>query len=164
MDDFTPENIFNGDETGLYFRCFPDKGYSIKGTDLPGGKKAKDRITVMLCANMSGTEKDPLLAIGKSKQPRSFPKVLSKLPIRYEATKNAWMTGIHLREVDKKVDSSLRMNKRNICLLADNCSAHPKSVSLTNICLKFLPANTTSIMQPMDMGVIKNWKAHYKSA
>ncbi|KAI6649845.1 Tigger transposable element-derived protein 4-like [Oopsacas minuta] len=55
------------------------------------------------------------------------------------------------------------MNKRNICLLVDNCSAHPKSVSLTNICLKFLPANTTSIMQPMDMGVIKNWKDNYKS-
>ncbi|KAI6655388.1 Tigger transposable element-derived protein 4-like [Oopsacas minuta] len=63
MDDFTPENIFNAEETGLYSRSFPDKGYSIKGTDLPGGQKAKDRITVTLCANMSGTEKYPSLLL-----------------------------------------------------------------------------------------------------
>ncbi|KAI6658851.1 Tigger transposable element-derived protein 4-like isoform X4 [Oopsacas minuta] len=148
---------------GCISDVFLIKGYSIKGTDLPGGKKAKDRITVMLCANMSGTEKYPLLAIGMSKQPRSLPKDLSKLPIRYEATKNAWMTGFIFEKWIRRWDSSLRMNKRNICLLVDNCSAHPKSVSLTDICLKFLPANTASIMQPMDMGVIKNWKAHYKS-
>ncbi|RXM30299.1 Tigger transposable element-derived protein 3 [Acipenser ruthenus] len=38
-----------------------------------------------------------------------------------------------------------------------------KDIRLTNINLKFLPFNTTSVMQPMGMGVIKNWKAHYKS-
>ncbi|KAI6659648.1 Tigger transposable element-derived protein 4-like [Oopsacas minuta] len=87
----------------------------------------------------------------------------TKAPYSIRSNQKRLDDGIHLREVDKKVDSSLGMNKRNICLLVDNCSAHPKSVALTNICLKFLPANTTSIMQSMDMGVIKNRKAHYKS-
>ena len=152
------------DETGLYFRCFPDKGYSIRGDDLPGGKKAKYRVTVMLCANMCGSEKIPLvLVIGKSKRPRSFPKDLSKLPVQYHTSKNAWMTGYIFEQWLKNWDSTLRSKMRKICLLVDNCSAYSKTVSLTNIILKFLPANTTSIMQPMDMGVIKNWKAHYKS-
>ncbi|GFR87891.1 tigger transposable element-derived protein [Elysia marginata] len=31
------------------------------------------------------------------------------------------------------------------------------------ITLKFLPPNTTSFLQPMDMGVIKNFKGHYRS-
>ena len=70
MEHFTKDDIFNADETGLYFRCFSDKGYSLRGDDLPGGKKAKDRVTVMLCTNISGSEKIPLLVIGKSKRPR----------------------------------------------------------------------------------------------
>ena len=73
------------------------------------------------------------------------------------------MTGYIFEQWLKKWDNTLRSKKRKICLLIDNCSAHSKSVSLTNIVLNFFPANTTSKMQPMDMGVIKNWKAHYKS-
>ena len=155
MEHFTKYDIFNADETGLYFRCFPDKGYSISGDDLPGGKKAKDRVTVMLCANMSGSEKIPLLVFGKSKRPRSFPKDLSKLPVQYQTSKITWITGYIFEQWLKKWDNTLRSKKRKICLLIDNCSAHSKSVSLTNLVLKFLPANTTSIMQPMNMGVIK---------
>ena len=163
MEDFTKEDIINADETGLYFRCFPDKGYSIRGYDLPGGKKAKDRFTVMLCANMSSSEKIPLLVIVKSKRPRSFPKDLSKLPVQYQTSKNARMTGYTFEQWLKNWDNTLRSKKRKICLLVDNCSANSKTVSLTNIVLNFLPSNTTIVMQPMDMGVIKNWKAHYKS-
>ena len=140
MEDFTKEDIFNADETGLYFRCFPDKGYSVKGDELPGGKKVKDRVTVMLCANMSGSEKIPLLVIGKSKRPRSFPKDLSKLPVQYQTSKNAWMTGYIFEWWLKNWDNTLRSKKRKVCLLVDNCSAHSKSIPLTNIVLKFLPA------------------------
>ena len=43
--------------------------HCTKGSVFVGGKKEKDRITVLLCANMSGSEKRPLFVIGKSKQP-----------------------------------------------------------------------------------------------
>ena len=112
MKDFTKDDIFNADETGVYFRCFPDKGYSIRGDDLPGGKKAKDRLTVMLCAiYMSGSDKIPLLVIGKSKRPRSFPKYLSKLPVQYHTSKNAWMTGYIFEQWLKNWDSTLRWKR-----------------------------------------------------
>ena len=48
-----------------------------------------DRITVLLCSNMSGTEKRPLLVIGKSKRPRSFPKNMQNLPVEYDSSKKA---------------------------------------------------------------------------
>jgi hypothetical protein len=50
---------------------------------------------------------------------------------------------------------------RHIALLVDNCSAHPKdcAVELTNGAVYFLPLNVTSLIQPCDMGIIRNLKA-----
>jgi len=46
----------------------------------------------------------------------------------------------------------------------DNCSAHDPDVAdkLQAIQLEFLPANTTSLLQPCDMGIIQNLKVHYR--
>ena len=61
LDKFSPDDIFNADETGLFWKCLPDKS----GERCSGGKRSKDRITVLVCANMSGSEKLPLLVIGR---------------------------------------------------------------------------------------------------
>ena len=50
-------------------------------------------MTLLVCANMSGTEKQPILAIGKFKNSRCF-RGVTRLPVRYEANKNAWMTSV----------------------------------------------------------------------
>lgn len=47
-------------------------------------------------------------------------------------------------------------------MIVDNCPAHPKVKGLKAIELTFLPPNTTSHTQPMDQGVIKNLKTHYR--
>ena len=52
--------------------------------------RAKDRMTVLVRTNLTGTEKHPLLAIGKYKKPRCFCG-LSCLTTEYEASPNAWM-------------------------------------------------------------------------
>ena len=51
-------------------------------------------------------------------------------------------------------------------LVLDNCSAHPDPEDLVSndgaIFAKFLPANVTSLIQPMDQGVIEAVKKRYK--
>ena len=48
-------------------------------------------------------------------------------------------------------------------LLLDNCTAHPQEIpGLVNIKLAFMPPNVTSVIQPMDAGVNKNLKHHYR--
>lgn len=54
---FSDDKIFNADETGLFYKLMPDKTLKFKGENCSGGKLSKDRITVMVAANMSGTKK-----------------------------------------------------------------------------------------------------------
>ena len=42
LRSFSKEDIFNADETGIYFRSYPDKGHCARGSDLAGGKKANN--------------------------------------------------------------------------------------------------------------------------
>ena len=62
----------------------------------------------------------------------------------------------------RKLDRTFRMEGRKIALLVDNCPAHPFVSDLTNVQLIFLPANTTSVLQKMGQGVIRNLKVHYR--
>lgn len=164
LAEFKPENIYNADETGLFYKLLDSRGYVEAKEKADGGKQPKDRLTILVCANMDGSEKRPLLVIGKAKRPRCFPKDLSKLPVTWESSKNAWMTASLFEKWLQEWDTALGKQKRKICLLLDNCSAHPKVVGgLKNIRMEFLPANTTSIMQPMDMGIIRNLKGHYRA-
>ena len=62
------ENIFNADETGLFFRMLPNQ--TLATSVRKGTKKDKDRITLLLATNATGTEKLKPMVIGKSAQPR----------------------------------------------------------------------------------------------
>ena len=61
-----------------------------------------------------------------------------------------------------KLDQKFCADDRKIALIIDNCPAHPSISNLTNVQIVFLPPNTTSILQPMDQGVIRSLKAHYR--
>ena len=50
-------------------------------------------------------------------------------------------------------------------MIVDNWPAHPHVKGLKSVKLVFLPPNTTngpSVTQPMDQGVIRNLKLHYR--
>ncbi|KAE9522886.1 hypothetical protein AGLY_016697 [Aphis glycines] len=163
LNDFSPDNIFNADETGLYYRATPDGSLCFKKDVLSGSRKAMDRITVLLCVNMTGSDKKKLLVVGKSLKPRCFKNMsINKMPVHYHANKNAWMTSTIFLNWLYEWDKELQEKSRSIPLLIDNCTAHPNNVQLKNITLEFLPPNTTSLIQPLDMGIIKNLKVRYR--
>lgn len=162
IKEYDERNIFIADETGLYWRALPEGTLAFKQHDAAGSKVPKDRLTLLLACNMDGSEKLPPLIIGKSKNPRCF-KNVKNLPVTYEANRNAWMTGAIWLDWLKKLDSSMRSQKRKIIMFCDNCSAHSDDIRLTNIKLVFMPPNTTSLIQPMDQGIIANFKRNYRS-
>ena len=55
------QDIFNMDESGLFYRALPDKSFSIKGEQCTGGKRSKKRITVAFCVDAVGEFECPLV-------------------------------------------------------------------------------------------------------
>lgn len=52
---FLPQQVFNCDETGLFWKKMPKRTYITKQEkSLPGHKPMKDSLTLLLCANASG--------------------------------------------------------------------------------------------------------------
>ncbi|XP_065674039.1 tigger transposable element-derived protein 4-like [Hydra vulgaris] len=154
------ENIFNADEFGLFYQCLPSKTYHLSREKCFGGKNSKVRLTGIAAGSATG-EKLPMFVIGKSKNPRCF-KHIKQLPCTYKNQLKSWMTGDLFTEWVMKLDSFFRAQDRKVALLVDNCSAHPHIEGLSNINLIFFPPNTTSVLQPMDQGVIRSLKAHYR--
>ena len=91
-DGYTRDQIFNCDDTGLYYKMFPGRTLTTVHNDPKGAKKAKERITINVCANATGTIKLPLLFIGKYNNPRCFRGINKEtLPVIYRHHKNAWV-------------------------------------------------------------------------
>ena len=60
------------------------------------------------------------------------------------------------------VDKKMRRQNRHVLLFLDKAPSHPK-LTLNNVTLQFLPANTTSKSQPMmDQGIIHALKLRYR--
>ncbi|XP_066141194.1 tigger transposable element-derived protein 4-like [Euwallacea fornicatus] len=70
INEYTEENIFNSDETGIFYKMLPNKTHKLKSERCSGRKMSKERITAMICVNASGTEKRKLFSKGKFQDPR----------------------------------------------------------------------------------------------
>lgn len=160
-DSFSPSEIYNADETALFWQMLPNKTLHLKGSECHGGKMSKVRVSILLAVNMDGSSKLRPFVIGKSRSPRCF-KNARGLPVRYASNKKAWMTRILFIEWLRAWDADLEKSGRRACLLIDNCSAHHAVGQLKNIMIKFLPPNTTAKLQPLDQGIIKAFKVGYR--
>ena len=54
------------------------------------------------------------------------------------------------------------MSGRKVLLLLDNATSHV-NLELLNVHIHFLPPNITSLLEPMDAGIIRNFKLKYKA-
>lgn len=153
------EDVYNADETGLYWKLEPHK--SLASGPLTGLKKPKDRITVMLACNIIGTHKLPPVFIYKFKNPRCIHNIDKKsLPVWYYWNNSSWMQRSIFQAWIRQFNQEMQKRRRNILLLVDNVSSHQleEGEELSNIKLHFLPPNTTSHLQPIDQGIIRSFK------
>ncbi|XP_042242197.1 tigger transposable element-derived protein 1-like [Homarus americanus] len=175
---YLPQQVFNVDETGLFWKKMPRRTFITRDeASLPGHTPMKDRLTLLLGANVSGDFRLKPMLVYHSENPRVFrqQKVLrGKLGVYWKSNRKAWVTSQLFNEwaIDvfcPTVKSYLTTNKLPLkaLLLLDNAPCHnPELVRTLEakfgfVKVVFLPPNTTSFMQPMDQNVIINFKKLY---
>lgn len=159
LRDYDPKDIFNCDEMGLFWKMKPSR--TISNGPVAGSKQSKDRVTVMLTCNSTGSETLRPLFIHKFENPRALKNINKKtLPVNYYWNQKSWMQVSIWNEYLKKFDAYMRAQNRNILLLVDNAPTHAlyENTHLTNITIEYLPPNTTSHLQPCDQGIINSFK------
>ena len=120
---FAPCDVYNMDETGLFYRLTPNS--TLTTGAVRGMKKCKDRLTVALCSNADGSHKCKPLVIGKSKRPQCFGTHFDpNVYVTYVNNTKAWMTGVIFQEWLQKFNLIMKKRSRNVLLLLDNAGSH----------------------------------------
>ena len=166
---YQPNDIYNADETCFYYKRPHDHMYAFDGERVCGSKhyNSKDKLSLMLCTNMTGTDKLPPPVIGKVKYPSALKKkgaTLQQLKVDYFQSAKGWMTlaifGLWLKTWNKK----LARHHCHILLIVNNAPSHMVDAEYSNIKIVFLPTNTTAELQPLDQGIIRVVKLSYCKA
>ncbi|GAU97015.1 hypothetical protein RvY_08378 [Ramazzottius varieornatus] len=168
LQDYALKDVINCDELGLNYSQLPNKSLIKKSQAKPKGcKLRKDRITVLLTCSATGERKMPLV-IGTAKNLRPFVQAglrdgrTKHLGFAYKNNKTAWMDTDIFTEYLEELNTDMILQKRYIALILDNFKAH-NVASLSNVHLYFLPPNVTSHAQPLDAGIIKNFRDHFRT-
>ncbi|KAM3836532.1 tigger transposable element-derived protein 1-like [Vipera latastei] len=171
---YLPEQIFNVEETWLFWKKMPDRTYIHKEAKaMPGYKTFKEKVTLLLGGNVSGFKLKPFL-VHKSGNHRAFKNICKrKLPVYYRSNQKAWMTQVLFEDwcmncfIPQVKEYCLQKKiPFKILLLLDHRPGHPPHLHniYPDITVVYLPKNTTPLLQPMDQGAIAIFKAYYLRA
>ncbi|NXS37924.1 TIGD3 protein, partial [Pomatostomus ruficeps] len=120
-----------------------------------------ERLTLLLCANASGSEKLPLRAVGDSPRPRCLRGVnLEQMPWSYRAGSLAGLSAPLFAEWLREFNEAMRRRGKSVLLLLAKHEAHPY-LPLSNVRMVFIPP-ATSLAQPLDRGIASDLKGHYR--
>ena len=163
--NYRPDHVYNMDECALFYRMVPR--YSVllpneSSSEIRGLKIPKDRVSLIMSTNATGTHKIPCVMVGKARSPvcvrgRSW-------PIPYLNQKRAWVdietctkwfNEVFYPEIEKQTNNP-------VLLLIDNAPGHFRELVKGNVTVKCLPPNCTSWKQPLDLGLIAAFKKRYK--
>ncbi|XP_014392726.1 PREDICTED: tigger transposable element-derived protein 1-like isoform X2 [Myotis brandtii] len=180
-EGFVPQQVFNCDETGLFWKKMPKRTYiTQEEKSLPGQKPVKDRLTLLLCGNASGDFKLKPLLVYHSENVQVFGKnnvMKNKWNVMWRANSKAWVTRQFfiewIHEVFAPSVKKYLWEKQlplRALLVMDKAPAHPPGLEAelieehSFITVRFLPPNITPLIQPMDQQVISNFKKLYTKA
>jgi hypothetical protein len=64
---YSEEDIYNADEAGVFYNMTPASTFKFKGEKCVGGKMSKNRLTVLMCVNVTGTDRNDSLLLENHK-------------------------------------------------------------------------------------------------
>ncbi|XP_068231919.1 tigger transposable element-derived protein 1-like [Palaemon carinicauda] len=172
-EGYIPQQDFNCDETGLFWKKMPSGTYiKAEKRKLSGHKPMKYSLTLAFYANASGDLKIKPLLVYHSENHRKLQNItIERLLVFWKFNAKAWVTRTIFIEwlnvcFGPAVKNFLEANNLPLkCLLVlENAPAHPPGLKdIIHPDFSFIkvlcpPANTTPLLQPMDQQVIASFK------
>ncbi|XP_064080612.1 tigger transposable element-derived protein 1-like [Macrobrachium nipponense] len=163
---YLPEQVFNMDKTGLFWKRMPSHTFLFKDeVKRPGFKTHKDCVTLIMCGYGAGFMLKPGL-IYKAKNPRALKnKNKALLPMYWMHNSRAWIKKALILEwflhcfIPHIPQVKLYLGQKGlpfkVLLLMNYAGRHATDLQYDGVQIEFLPPNTTSLIQPMDQGVIR---------
>lgn len=180
ISNIPPSELFTLDETFLAYNLPLDYAHYESNSI----QKHLEVITVMLCANLDGTEKlDPMI-IGRYENYSSFKnhfreettisnsgdlgqdihlgeRMAKKFGVSYHSNKKSWLTSTLFHDWLVSWDKRLVSDDRKIwILLDDSCSHRIVNLHLQNIQLIYTSSNSRFL--PFNWGVLEEFKTRYR--
>nr|XP_033340639.1 jerky protein homolog-like [Megalopta genalis]XP_033340640.1 jerky protein homolog-like [Megalopta genalis] len=174
-DELQWEHIYNMSETGLIWKAIPAKSLlHCVEQKLEGKKLRKDRVIVCLCTNATGTHKLKPVIINKFRNPRALKYYRHQMPVVYKSQQFGSSMD-HRTFIDWYVNDFKPAVQRyqlehgiheRVVLILDDCWRN-KLVSTERrvddqFQIVFLPPQTTTLLQPMNQGLITKVKKTFR--
>ncbi|GFQ75808.1 tigger transposable element-derived protein 1 [Trichonephila clavata] len=167
---YSPDQIFNANETALYWKKLPSRTFISKNQRRAQGfKPSKVRITLHVCSNLSESLMITPMIINHSSAPRVMKNInKTQLSVFWQSNKKAWMTQDLFKDwffncfIPAVETYTIEKNLYfKILLVLDNAGCHKIELDHPNGKIVFLPPNCMSLIQPLDQGVIQTLKIYY---
>lgn len=164
LTQFHPSDIYDATETALLYQILPNKVEDFKNVDLStNGGSSEERLTALVCSNMTGTDKLPLVVIGKEENPFALRNVKTyPASWKYVCNEKVFMTAEIFTNWVMKMDATFHKEHRNVVLVINISSVHPKIDGLKAILLIHVPASVAPSVQPMNQGILHHLKVQYR--
>ncbi|XP_015431457.1 PREDICTED: jerky protein homolog-like [Dufourea novaeangliae] len=172
-EDIDKENVYNMNATSLSWKTLSKKIFDHSGEKRIEEKNMnKDRVTIGLCANVTGSHKLVPLFINRFENPRVLKYWKHRLPVIYKAQQQAFMDQTVFADWYQnyfKPDVMKYQLHNGTCgkvvLLLDNSREYniqylEELQGDERFQIVFLPPNTSHLLQPIDQVLEKTKKAY----
>lgn len=184
LQSYNPRDIFNMDETGLFYAMSPEKVLR-RGIGKGSTRSVKEKLTLLLAVNADGSERLDPLFIGKTRHaPSELPGTAStkkkqqqhtadgnaaiEFNYNYSYSEKTWMNAILFQKWLNTLNSQMKIENRHILLLIDDAPSHiTRGLKLTNVRVLKLPSDpatgtASTTQQPLETGITLAFKRRYR--
>lgn len=169
-DNYTPDRIFNADETGITTVQDPGTILASKGKKRVGSVTSWERgklVTVMCAMSASGSFVPPMFIFPRQRMSPLLQKDGPACAI-YECSKKGWTNeGIFVKWLEHFIEHSKASKERPVILILDNHNSHTTLESFelckeNGVTMISLPPHCSHRLQPLDVTFYSTLKAAYK--
>lgn len=157
---YTDAEIYTGDEVGVYYNSSKGRIKKQVGKKYIHGSP-KDRLAILMCTNITGSDKKKLLVCGTEDPLRHSFRSPDTLPVTYIRHDKGHFTTPMFEEYVKFWNRELQLHNHKAVLILDRATIHSK-LTLSHLKLVFVPWKAAQSLMPIKNGIFNRFRDEYR--